>query len=524
MLHRKKLPIGIQTFKEIREDNHYYVDKTHLALALANDGKHYFLSRPRRFGKSLFLDTLKELFEGNETLFKGLAAEKQWDWSAKYPVLRFSFGNESYLENRGLQDSLSTQLSHMEELHGIEKRFEHATGRFADLILKLKQKTGRNVVILVDEYDKPILDALRNPEKARRNRDILSGFYGAIKDYDASIKFSFLTGVSKFARVSLFSGLNNLYDLTLVPEFSSLCGYTDHDIDTVFGPELFDLDRTKIREWYNGYNWRGEGVYNPFDILQLFKSREFKNYWFESGTPTFLVDTLFDRQIATLRLESLFSSAAMLSSFDIEQIDTEALLFQTGYLTIKKLERIGNQDFYTLGYPNLEVYQSLNDVLLSALVSDKSAQAKNTAQLYQLLLANDFKGLEQLFHGFYASIPHQWYTKNHIQEYEGYYASVFYSYFASLGLDVTVEDSTNLGRIDMTLKFNHQIYIFEFKVVESGAQGDALQQIKDKAYADKFKALNQPIHLIGVEFSKETRNVVAVEVEQVESNMSFCND
>jgi hypothetical protein len=223
---------------------------------------------------------------------------------------------------------------------------------------------------------------------------------------------------------------------------------------------------------------------------------------------------LFKRQVVTLNLDSLFSSSAMLSSFEVGQIDTEALLFQTGYLTIKKQERIGNQDFYTLGYPNLEVYQSLNDVLLSALVSDKSAQAINTAQLHQYLLVNDFDGLEKLFHRFYASIPHQWYTKNHIQEYEGYYASVFYSYFASLGLDVTVEDVTNLGRIDMTLKFNQQIYIFEFKVVDDEAKGEALQQIKDKAYADKFRAPDQPIYLIGVEFSKKTRNVVRVEVEK----------
>ena len=510
---RKKLPIGIQTFSEIRQDNYYYVDKTQLALALAEDGKHYFLSRPSRFGKSLFLDTLKELFEGNEQLFKGLAAEKQWDWSVKYPVLRFSFANESYMEDEDLQDNLSTQLSHMEALHGIEKQYDYASGRFSDLIFKLKQKTGQSVVVLVDEYDKPIFDARHNPEAARKNRDILSGFFGTIKDSDGEIKLSFLTGFNKSSCTSLFSGLNNLYDLSLSPEYSSLCGYTDHDIDTVFAPELFGLDRDKVREWYNGYNWCGEGVYNPFDTLQLFKSREFENYWFESGTTSSLVDTLFERQIATFRLDSLFSSTSMLSSSDSEKIDTEALLFQGGYLTIKKLERIVSQDFYTLGYPNLETYQSLNDVFLSALVSNELAQAKNKAQLHQLLLANDFDGLEKLFHRFYASIPHQWCTKSHIQEYEGYYASVFYSYFASIGLDVTVDDSNNLDRIDMTLKFNQQIYIFEFKVVGHKAEGEALMHIKDKAYADKFKSLNKPIYLIRVEFSKKTRNVVSVEVE-----------
>lgn len=514
MQHRKQLPIGIQTFREIREDNHYYVDKSHLALKLMSDGKHYFLSRPRRFGKSLFLDTLKELFEGNEPLFRGLAAHDQWDWSVKYPVLRFSFGGEKFQDTQGLPNILDAQLSRFEDTYGIKKRFDHVGGRFSDLLIKIHQQTGQTVVVLIDEYDKPILDAIRLPEVARANRDFLRGFYANIKDYDAHIKFSFLTGVSKFSKVSLFSGLNNLYDISLVPEFSTICGYTDEDVDTVFAAELAGLDRQEIRDWYNGYNWLGEGVYNPFDILKLFKSREFKNYWFETGTPTFLVELLIDRQVATLKLDSLFSSAAMLSSFDVEEIETEALLFQTGYLTIKKVENLGGQYFYTLGYPNREVYQSLNEYLLAALIKSKSQQAIQSAQLYRLLAVNDFDGLKQLFHSFFASIPHHWYTHNHIQNFEGYYASVFYSYFASLGLKITLEDMTNLGRIDMTLHFNEQVYIFEFKVVELVPEGRALQQIKDKGYAEKYQAVGQPIHLIGVEFSKDERNIVGFEVER----------
>jgi len=312
----------------------------------------------------------------------------------------------------------------------------------------------------------------------------------------------------------LFSGLNNLKDITLDPRYSTLCGYTDNDIDTVFAPELEGLDRGQIKEWYNGYYWLGEGVYNPFDILQLFDNREFDNYWFETGTPTFLVDLLFKRQIPTLKLESMFSSSTMLSSFDVDDITTEALLFQTGYLTIKRKDNLGGKIFYTLGYPNREVYQSLNEILLSMLVKDKSEQAIQSGQLYLLLSANDFEGLKQLFHSFFASIPHHWYSNNEIQNYEGYYASIFYSYFAALGLDVIVEDCTNLGRIDMTLKFNDQVYIFEFKVVELAPKGNALQQIKDKDYADKYRSLKQPIHLVGVEFSKDSRNVVGFEVEQ----------
>ncbi|PID49944.1 MAG: hypothetical protein CR991_04180, partial [Proteobacteria bacterium] len=262
-----------------------------------------------------------------------------------------------------------------------------------------------------------------------------------------------------------------------------------------------------------GYHWLGEGVYNPFDILQLFKRRQFDNYWFETGTPTFLVDLLFQRKIPTLRLDCMISSSSVISSFEIDKIATEALLFQTGYLTIKHKQRAGGQTFYTLGYPNKEVYQSLNESLLAVLV-DTPEQSPNTLRLYELLLQNDFGGLKQLFHSFFASIPYHWYTNNAIQSYEGYYASVFYSYFASLGLDVTVEDSTNLGRIDMVLLFNQQVYLFEFKVVELAPEGKALQQIKVKGYAEKYAALQQPIYLIGVEFSKEQRNIVGFVVDR----------
>ncbi|MCB1638800.1 MAG: ATP-binding protein, partial [Thiothrix sp.] len=501
MAERKRLPIGIQNLREIREENHYYVDKTVHIRQLLENGKHYFLSRPRRFGKSLLLDTLKELFEGHEALFQGLAIHQHWDWSVQYPVLRLSFGRKNYRDPDALQESLHQQLSRLEEHFQLGSRFADAGGRFADLLERIRIQGGRPVVVLIDEYDKPILDALESPAVAEANRDFLRGFYATIKDFDAHIRFSFLTGVSKFSKVSLFSGLNNLKDITLDPRYSTICGYTDHDLDTVFAPELPGLDREEIRAWYNGYHWLGEGVYNPFDILQLFDERRFKSYWFETGTPTFLVEQLLRRQVPSVQLDKLISSSDMLSSFEIKDISIEALLFQTGYLTIRQEENLGGQFFYTLGYPNREVYQSLNSSLLGALVQNRSQQSVNTSQLYRLLNANDFAGLEQLFHSFFASIPHQWYHNNTIQNYEGYYASVFYSYFASLGLDIVLEDTSNLGRIDMTLKFNGQIYIFEFKVVELSPAGQALQQIRDRAYADKYRALNRPVYLIGVEFS-----------------------
>ena len=514
-MKRRKLPIGIQNFREIRADDYYYVDKTALALKLFNEGKHYFLSRPRRFGKSLFLDTLKELFESNEPLFKGLAVHPQWDWSVKYPVLRFTFSGGRYAQQGQTEKILSEQLDVLEQEYQVPTIYETASGRLKALIIQAEKCSGQPVIVLIDEYDKPILDVLQDKELARTNRDILRGFYGAIKDHDAHIKFTLLTGVSKFSKVSLFSGLNNLKDITLDPRYSTLCGYTDNDIDTVFEPELAGLDRNKVRAWYNGYNWLGEGVYNPFDILQLFDNREFGNYWFETGTPTFLVDLLLERHVPSLALDSMNSSSSMLSNFDVDDMTSEALLFQTGYLTIKKKRQVGGQIYYTLGYPNQEVYQSLNELLLSTFTQNKSAQSDQSILLYDLLLENDFDGLKVLFHSFFSSIPHHWYTSNNIQTFEGFYASVFYSYFAGLGLDIIVEDSTNHGRLDMTLKFNKQVYLFEFKVVELVPNGKALQQIKDKRYADKYRGLNQPIHLIGVAFSKEDRNIVEFEVEQI---------
>ncbi|OQX06455.1 MAG: hypothetical protein BWK73_30845, partial [Thiothrix lacustris] len=511
MTKRKQLPIGIQTFREIRENGHYYVDKTALILDLTRGGKYYFLSRPRRFGKSLLLDTIKEVFEGNEPLFQGLAIHDQWDWAVQYPVLRFSFGSGNFRQADYLPQNLMAQLDRLEDQFQFRSSYTTCPERFQSLLLHAHQQTGKPVVVLIDEYDKPILDALEYPEVAKINRDFLRGFYGTIKDFDAHIRFSFLTGVSKFSKVSLFSGLNNLKDITLDKRYSTICGYTDTDIDTVFAAELPGLDRQDIREWYNGYNWLGEGVYNPFDILQLFDERLFKSYWFETGTPTFLVEQLLKRQVPTLKLDSMLSSSEMLSSFDVGDMTTEALLFQTGYLTIKQEENLGGQYFYTLGYPNREVYQSLNESLLSMLVRDKSQQVVNASQLYRLLYQNQIDALQALFHSFFASIPHQWYNNNDIQHYEGYYASVFYSYFAALGLNVTLEDTSNLGRIDMTLKFEQRVYIFEFKVVELVPNGKALQQIKDKAYADKYRALQQPIYLIGVEFSKVGRNIVGFE-------------
>ena len=331
------------------------------------------------------------------------------------------------------------------------------------------------------------------------------------------MKFTFLTGVSKFSKVSLFSGLNNLKDITLDPRYCAICGYTEADLDTVFAPELPGLDRGAIRDWYNGYRWRGEeSVYNPFDILLLFDKREFDAWWFETGTPAFLVETLFRRRITSVSLDGMLGSNELLSAFDVEFIGTEALLFQTGYLTIAEEEDLGGEVLYRLGYPNREVRQSLNRSLLRYLVKDPTRQMSNSVRLYRLLEANDFAGLAALFHAFFASIPYEWYTNNDVARYEGYYASVFYSYFAALGLDITVEDSTSHGRLDMAVVFNDNVYLFEFKVVELAGEGAAMAQLRSRGYADKYRHLGQPVHLVAVEFSRDARNLVAFEAVQVE--------
>ncbi len=512
---KRKLPIGLQTFREIREGGWYYVDKTAYAERLAREGKHYFLSRPRRFGKSLFVDTLKELFEGNEALFEGLEVHGRWDWSVRHPVVRLDFGGGNFEEPDYLREDTAAQLDTMERRTGVEPRYDAAPARFRHLIETLHERAGARVVILVDEYDKPILDALGAPEVARANRSFLRGLYSVIKQSDAHVRLTFLTGVSKFSKVSLFSGLNNLKDITLDPRFSAICGYTEADLDTVFAPELPGLDRDEIRRWYNGYGWLGEEkVYNPFDILLLFDSREFAAHWFETGTPTFLIDTLVERGMSSPSLEWMTGTDTLLSKFDVGDIGTEALLFQAGYLTIREHKRLGGRTVYRLGYPNQEVRQSLNDSLSRHLAGDSTRQMANSLRLYELLEANDFAGLKALFHAFYASIPHQWYTKNDIARYEGYYASVFYSYFAGLGLDVRVEDSTSHGRLDMAVLFNANVYLFEFKVVELEPEGAAMAQLKERRYADKYRHLGQPIHLIAVEFSKDARNLTAFEVER----------
>ena len=511
---RRLLPIGIQSFRNIRRRNCYYVDKTGYALRLVDEGTHYFLSRPRRFGKSLFLDTLNELFRGSKELFKGLQVYERWDWSVRSPVVRLDFASGDFRERNYLHKNLMAQFDAIEEESGLESRYDTGPERLRHLIRTLHRRTGQQVAVLVDEYDKPILDALELPDTARANRDYLRGLYATIKSCDAHIRFCFLTGVSKFSKVSLFSGLNNLIDITLEPPYSALCGYTEEDLDRVFAPELRGLDRGRVRHWYNGYSWGGvENVYNPFDVLLLCRTRKFKAWWFETGTPTFLVDTLVQRGVPSPSLDGMLATEKLLGTFDVGRIATEALLFQTGYLTLVGEEVQGGVECYRLGYPNREVRQSFNLSLADSLTGDESRREGHSIRLGQLLQAADFTGLEQLIHALFAGTPYQWHSRNEIASFEAYYASVFYSYFAGLGVNLTVEDSGSRGRLDMAVRAGGRVYLFEFKVLEQAGPGSAMVQLKQRGYADKYRHLGEPIHLVAVEFSAATRNVAGFEAE-----------
>ena len=501
-MSKRALPIGIQSFRNIRERDCHYVDKTGYAVRLFQEGTHYLLSRPRRFGKSLFVNTLKHLFEGDRDLFAGLEAYYIWDWSVRYPVVKLSFGGGNLKHPDSLKTRVQEQLLDHEIACEVEARHQSEEGRLQHLIRILHGQSGQQVAVLVDEYDKPILDALDDPDCARANRDYLSGFYSVIKDCDEHVRFVFLTGVSKFPRGSLFSGLNNLNDITLDERYAAICGYTEEDLDRVFAPHLEGLDRQQIRNWYNGYRWGAPSVYNPFDLLLLFDRREFKAWWFETGTPTFLIKTLIEHNVSAANLDGMIVTEDGLGKFDVGSIAPEALLFQTGYLTIGGQETRHGKRRYRLVYPNDEVRQSLNASLLTYLTGQDPQREQHCDALEELLVGGDLAGLERRVRALYESIPYEWHTRNDIARYEGFYASVFYGYVSGLDVAVTVDDSSNRGRLDMAVQAGGYVYLFEFKAWQENRDGAALAQLKNRH-------LEVPIYLVGVEFNVQTRNVEA---------------
>ena len=512
----KKLPIGIQTLSKIIEGGFVYVDKTEIAYNLIQKEGYYFLSRPRRFGKSLFLDTLKEIFEGRKELFKGLYIYDKWDWEVKYPVLRISMGSGVHKSVQDLSENLLWIFKKSEKDLGVScdknlkprQCFEH-------LLISAYEKYNQKIVILIDEYDKPILDNITDKEVAREMRDAMKDFYGVIKDNDAYIQFVFITGVSKFSKMNLFSGLNNLNDITLDEKYATICGYTHDDLLTVFKEHLRGADMKKVKKWYNGYNYFGDKVYNPFDILLFIdKSFKFKNYWWSTGNPSFLIDMLKTRDYYIPELENFVATEEILDTFDVDHIELVALLWQTGYLTITGKASTPFGVKYMLNTPNKEVQTSLNSLFINYLTKQVTEKLKFQEKLYDMLDKPDLDGFKDTLFSLFASIPYSNFTNSKLPEYEGYYASVVYAYLASIGLDLTPEDITNLGRMDLTAKLKDKVFIFEFKLTEQ-ASGSALKQIREKRYWEKYQDAEN-IYLVGIEFSREKRNIIGYEWEKVE--------
>jgi hypothetical protein len=515
-----KLPIGIQSFSKLRMEGFIYIDKTPFIAQMAKQGGAFFLSRPRRFGKSLLMDTIAQAFSGRRELFTGLyldSPESLWDWSRKYPVIKISFGTGSYKNIPELHTSILFQIREIHQRLGLPPPTDTLPSlALRKLITSASAAAGTTVVVLVDEYDKPILDALPDVALSALMRTELRSFYGILKDADEFLRFVFLSGVSKFSKAGVFSGLNQLNDLTLNRHYSSVCGYTQSDVDAHFDTYLREMDSVTIRNWYNGYNWGGESVYNPFDILLLCENQQFRPWWFETGTPGFLIKMMKEQPKSLPELDTLQIGAELSDSFEPETMSLPVMLFQTGYLTIHEVINDPVEGVrYRLGFPNLEVRSSFSRLSLDTSTGDNANPTTNRNRLRDILDAGDTTALRDLFTAFFASIPLDNYRKNTISSYEGFYASVVYAYFASLGLTVIPEDVMNRGRIDLTVIGPKGIWIFEFKVKGLDKSGNEapLAQILRKNYAAKYRAkLNSagqilPLYQIGIIFDEVERNV-----------------
>jgi hypothetical protein len=523
----KSLPIGIQTFRQIIEEGYVYIDKTPHARILAESGKYYFLSRPRRFGKSLFLDTLKELFEGSETLFRGLDIQAHWDWSRRHPVIRLDFSGGVLTSREALDRRIRLLLDENAERLGVRRDCTDLDipGCFAALISRAHAATGERVVILVDEYDKPILDNITDVERASELREGLKNLYSTMKGQDAHIRLVFMTGVTKFSKVSLFSGLNQLNDLTLDARFATVCGYTQQDLEGAFGQHLEGVDWDRLKQWYNGYGFLGEPVYNPFDILLFIdKGRAYRNYWFETGSPSFLIDLLPRRATFLPDLEGIEASEEILDSFDIERIDPITLLFQTGYLTIDSTRWHRSRLLYRLRLPNQEVRMALADRLIDGYLGTMPG-GRDALQdrIYDALSEGDLAGLVAAIQRLFAGVPWRNFIHQELPETEGYYASVLYAFFASLNAEVIPEDTSNHGQVDLTVKLAGYIYCIEIKLARGAlppateADNPALARIRARDYSAKYRGLPaKGLIELGLVFEAGARNLVQAHWRQVD--------
>ncbi len=516
----KKLTSSVYTFKDLIGNNFLYVDKTEYIWSLIEPGKEmYFLSRPRRFGKSLTISTLESVFNGEKELFKGLAIyNKDYDWK-KYPIIHIDFADTNADSPTALKEDISERLNDIAEKHKIALTRTSIQARFRQLINKLS--TRNPVVILVDEYDKPILGNISNP-KIKEILKVLKGFYSVIKATEGKQRFVLLTGVSKFAHVSVFSDLNNLTDITMTADYATLMGYTQDELEEYFGDRIETIARqqsisrqellNKLKQWYNGYCFEetAETVYNPVSIAQFFNNHgKFNNYWFDTGTPTFLLELAkkaeFDFENALTRPVS----GMVFKSYEIEKLDTLALLVQTGYLTIKGTEEKYSRTFYRLGFPNLEVEEAFNTYLLSNYAdAPKEAIDDLSVRLADQVESGDVDGFMNLMSGFFKKVPYD----IHVDR-EAYYQTIFFVLFLLIGIHIEAESRTSDGRIDAVACNGDWIYLFEFKLDKSAKT--ALKQIKDKEYFEKYLHAGKRIMMVGVNFDSKTGKIKSWEKEEL---------
>ncbi len=520
----RNLPIGIQSFEKIRINNYVYVDKTPYIYRLVHTNVPYFLSRPRRFGKSLLLSTLKAYWEGRKDLFKGLKIEElekdnenAWE---PYPVFYLDFNTGNYKEDMALEGILEEHLVNWEEQYGLKPGIEQSLPiRFKRIIRAAKNQTGRGCVILVDEYDKAMLESMENEALLEHNKAVFKGFFSNLKSEDESIQFTFITGVTKFSKVSIFSDLNNLRDISMTSDYAGICGITEDEMRDDFIYEIENMAAeqdisekecfARIKEKYDGYHFhqKGKGVYNPYSLLNAFSDREFGDYWFETGTPTFLVERLrktnFDARKFTD--DTLYATKKMLKDYRDDNPDIIPLLYQTGYLTLKEYHR--DDDSFTLAFPNEEVKYGFLESLTPAYVGNAGAgSGKDILTLKRYIESGDLDSIRNVFIALFAGIT---YTSSETV-FEHYFQTVIYLTFTLLGEYVYCEQHTSLGRIDCTVETRQFIYLFEFKRDDSAEK--ALRQIEDMHYADTYAADKRTLYKIGVNFSSETRQLDGWEV------------
>jgi hypothetical protein len=510
-VHMKKLPIGIQSFREIIEGNYIYVDKTQAIHEMIDSGKFFFLSRPRRFGKSLLLNTLREIFLGNQDLFQGLFIYDKISWE-KHPVLLIDFSVISHTSPEVLREAILEVIDEYAIQYGVELTKKFLSSRFEELIKKISEVTSAKVVVLIDEYDKPIIDHIEDLKKAENCREVLREFYGVLKQADIYLKFVFLTGVSKFAKVSIFSGLNNLLDITLDFRFTTITGITQAELENEFGDYLSQLMKRegqepnnlfdRIKHWYNGYSWDGVNkVYNPFSILNLLSSIRFSNYWFATGTPTVLIKLIKTTGTGIADIENKQITEMVLDSYDLENINLFALLFQTGYLTITRLKQEDGITQYTLNYPNFEVKTSLLTFIMEGISQNRLDEIQpKMLRLKDALKQGDLETFIKIIKTIFAKIPAHLYIEK-----ESYYHSLFYLVLALTGVELDLEVLTDRGRIDGVLELKDKVYVIEFKYGEPGTKMEklleqAIRQIKARRYHEKYLDSGRQIYLLGVGF------------------------